>query len=72
MPSPTNFAFGFGPHSCPGRFFAVYEIKIVLAHILQNYDFKLKDASGQTPLTCPVGLLNATDPNIQFLFRRRS
>jgi cytochrome P450 len=39
----TNLAFGFGRHSCPGRFFAAAEIKMILAFIILNYDIKFKD-----------------------------
>jgi cytochrome P450 len=38
--SPEHMAFGFGKHSCPGRFFAAIEVKIALCHILLKYDFK--------------------------------
>jgi len=30
--------FGFGRHACPGRFFAIHEIKIFVAHMLLHYD----------------------------------
>jgi cytochrome P450 len=30
--------FGFGRHACPGRFFALNEMKIFFAHMLLNYD----------------------------------
>ncbi|PPQ79520.1 hypothetical protein CVT25_003402 [Psilocybe cyanescens] len=33
--------FGIGKHACPGRFFAVNELKTMLAHVLLNYDIKL-------------------------------
>jgi cytochrome P450 len=34
-----NFlGFGCGKHACPGRFFAVHEMKLVLAHLLLNYE----------------------------------
>ncbi|KAF4341570.1 gibberellin cluster-C13-oxidase [Fusarium beomiforme] len=35
--------FSHGKHACPGRFFAVYEIKIILMELLTNYDFRLED-----------------------------
>ncbi|KIM38774.1 hypothetical protein M413DRAFT_19982 [Hebeloma cylindrosporum] len=35
-------AFGNGRPTCPGRFFAVAELKVMLAHILSTYDGKLK------------------------------
>jgi len=38
--------FGHGTHACPGRFFASNEIKLLLAHMLMYYDWKLPE--GQT------------------------
>ncbi|KAF4634956.1 hypothetical protein G7Y89_g3133 [Cudoniella acicularis] len=35
--------FGHGHHACPGRFFASNEIKLLLAHMLMYYDWKLPE-----------------------------
>ncbi|KAB8259857.1 cytochrome P450 [Aspergillus pseudonomiae] len=40
--------FGDGRHICPGRFMAADEIRLLLAHILMNYDIRPKD-HGQRP-----------------------
>lgn len=32
--------FGCGKHACPGRFFAVHEMKLVVAYLLLNYEVK--------------------------------
>ncbi|ORX70393.1 cytochrome P450 [Basidiobolus meristosporus CBS 931.73] len=37
--------FGLGKHACPGRWFAILAIKIILATVIQNYD--LKSVSGK-------------------------
>lgn len=34
----TFLGFGFGKHACPGRFFALNEMKIFVAHMVLNYD----------------------------------
>lgn len=39
---PDSLSFGYGPQACPGRFFASNEIKVLLAHLLLNYDLKLE------------------------------
>lgn len=35
-----NLHFGYGKQACPGRFFAVGEIKLVLVRLLNEFDFK--------------------------------
>ncbi|KAJ2919182.1 hypothetical protein MD484_g1191, partial [Candolleomyces efflorescens] len=51
MTSPDNkfFLFGSGRHMCPGRYFAVAEIKSMLAFLLLNHDFRLPDDSKTIP-----------------------
>ncbi|TVY84078.1 Cytochrome P450 monooygenase [Lachnellula suecica] len=41
--SPEIIVFGHGHHACPGRFFASNEIKILLAHMIMHYDWKLPE-----------------------------
>ncbi|KAG9221143.1 hypothetical protein CCMSSC00406_0005418 [Pleurotus cornucopiae] len=41
--------FGAGRHACPGRFFASMELKIIIAIILLNYEFKLPDGEVTRP-----------------------
>lgn len=35
-------SFGYGRHACPGRFFASQELKLMLAHVVMNYDIKIE------------------------------
>ncbi|TCD70621.1 hypothetical protein EIP91_002652 [Steccherinum ochraceum] len=39
--SPTFLTFGHGKQACPGRFFANFELKAMLAHLILNYDIKM-------------------------------
>ncbi|KAI0502864.1 cytochrome P450 [Xylaria bambusicola] len=32
--------FGFGKHACPGRFFALQEVKLFVAHMVLHYDIE--------------------------------
>ncbi|KAI9465137.1 cytochrome P450 [Lactarius psammicola] len=41
--SAECLTFGYGRHACPGRFFAVNEVKTLLAHILVTYDIKFEE-----------------------------
>ncbi|KAF9445324.1 cytochrome P450 [Macrolepiota fuliginosa MF-IS2] len=47
--NPEYMLFGLGRHACPGRFFAVAEIKAIVARILLNYDIKLTDEEAGRP-----------------------
>jgi len=40
--SPEYVAFGHGKHACPGRFFAVNELKVMMTYIVLNYDLKFE------------------------------
>ncbi|KAF1996337.1 cytochrome P450 [Amniculicola lignicola CBS 123094] len=48
VPSPKStvtlddkfLAFGFGRNACPGRFFALHEMKLMLAYILMNFEIE--------------------------------
>ncbi|KAH9066646.1 cytochrome P450 [Lactarius vividus] len=41
--SAEYLAFGYGRHACPGRFFAVNEVKALLAHVVVTYDIKFEE-----------------------------
>ncbi|KAI7220963.1 hypothetical protein KC333_g2045 [Hortaea werneckii] len=49
--STSFLSFGLGKHSCPGRFFAVQTLKLMLGYLVTRYDFELpkegKDESGK-------------------------
>ncbi|KAM5356401.1 hypothetical protein ACJ41O_003047 [Fusarium nematophilum] len=67
----TNINFGAGKHACPGRFFAGNEIKLVLAHLLINYDIRLKEGEDR-PMPMAMVMSKAPSPNAELEFRRRS
>lgn len=67
-----HLVFGYGTQACPGRFFAIHEAKVVVARILRNYDFKLKDPPKEMSVMNGLdGILNKVDPTVKFLFKRR-
>ncbi|KAF5327947.1 hypothetical protein D9758_016776 [Tetrapyrgos nigripes] len=57
-PDEDYIFFGTGRHACPGRFFAVNELKTLCAHVLLNYDICLEEKHKRDP-----GSVNA-DPNV--------
>jgi cytochrome P450 len=67
-----NMGFGYGRHACPGRFFAATEIKLIVARILLDYDFKLPE--GQTKRYPNIAIANNYVPDMkkELVFRRIS
>jgi len=69
-PSHDFLSFGIGRHACPGRFFAVTEQKLLMAHVLLTYDFKLKD--GVRPQDEWIAIVGAANSTAEVMFKRRS
>jgi len=42
-----NLIFGHGKHACPGRFFAMQELKILLSHVVERFELRLGGAGGR-------------------------
>jgi cytochrome P450 len=66
----VNFlSFGYGQHACPGRFFVVNEMMLMLAHIVLTYELKLEIAGVHPP---DVWIVTSRLPNIKanVLFRK--
>ncbi|ODH13825.1 hypothetical protein ACO22_06865 [Paracoccidioides brasiliensis] len=67
--SPDFLAFGHGQHSCPGRFFAGNEIKVILCHLLLKYDLKLVEGAYTKPFSVSHSLY--ANPFAPVMIRRR-
>ncbi|KAF4122578.1 cytochrome P450 monooxygenase [Geosmithia morbida] len=79
-PSPTaawtysgthNLSFGFGRYACPGRFFAIYQLKAILSRFLLEYDFQLEDGSTVRPRNVAFGDKIAADYSKHLLIKKR-
>ncbi|KAJ6629856.1 cytochrome P450 [Mycena sp. CBHHK59/15] len=79
-PDAKFLAFGLGKHACPGRFFAVTEMKLMLAHVLSTYDVKLEqhkydgpggDVYGRPP-SAWFGTVCGANRTARVLFRKRA
>ncbi|KAL4243261.1 cytochrome P450 family protein [Abortiporus biennis] len=62
--------FGVGKHACPGRFFAAFEMKLMLAYIVTHYDVKWP-TEGYKPANQWFFSSIIPDRNAQVMFRRR-
>jgi cytochrome P450 len=64
-----HMGFGYGTLACPGRFFAVDVIKVLLCHMLLKYEWKLPE--GYKPVVLEAGIRLVVDPAAKLLIRRR-
>ncbi|KAI0450354.1 P450 monooxygenase [Xylaria acuta] len=62
--------FGHGKFSCPGRFFASNELKLLFSTLLLRYDFRFKDGQ-QRPRSVNIDEFLFADPNAEVLIRER-
>ncbi|DAA77852.1 TPA_exp: Cytochrome P450 oxidoreductase GliF [Trichophyton benhamiae CBS 112371] len=65
-----SLSFGLGTHACPGRFFAINETKILLAHLIMNYDWAFPDGQGRPKNFTLISAL-LINPESEVLCRRR-
>ncbi|KAL2038431.1 hypothetical protein N7G274_008770 [Stereocaulon virgatum] len=63
--------FGHGANSCPGRFFASLEIKIILVRLIMDYEYKFPDGKGR-PENVRAHEFIFPNPEGELLMRRRS
>lgn len=66
----NHHAFGYGEHSCPGRFFAAAGVKVALCHLLMKYEWKLLPGTNANPVV--VGGALVANPTVKILIRRRA
>jgi cytochrome P450 len=62
--------WGVGSHACPGRFFASYEIKMLLAEILVRYDIELLPGT-ERPRDLAIDIRVVPNPMAAIRFRNR-
>ncbi|KAF8658273.1 hypothetical protein AX16_002049 [Volvariella volvacea WC 439] len=63
--------FGAGRHACAGRFFAATELKVMLAHILLNYDFRFVPKRPVRPKNLVFNGAILPDPKVHLVFTPR-
>jgi cytochrome P450 len=64
-----QFGMG-GRHACPGRWIASHQVKLILARLLDTYDFMLKEGEGR-PKTILFQTNQFPDPKGEILFKNR-
>ncbi|KAF6833551.1 ent-kaurene oxidase [Colletotrichum plurivorum] len=66
----SHLTFGYGRHACPGRFFAVNEIKMIMANILCNYEVKMPDGLTERYENKRFGAASMPDPTKTIMIRK--
>ncbi|ORY68968.1 cytochrome P450 [Pseudomassariella vexata] len=66
--SNEYLAFGHGRGACPGRFFAANELKLLLGHLLLNYEFEMQE---KRPKNMWFGLNRVPPMTANIKIRRR-
>ncbi|CAD6446127.1 07e2d06f-0f1a-4817-b94b-a3839b216dd0 [Sclerotinia trifoliorum] len=68
----TFFPFwGLGKQACPGRFYADFIIKIVLADILQNYNIRIREVSKRRTFTWRSSIMPLPTAQFDIRLKRR-
>ena len=70
MTDKNHLHFGRGKYACPGRFFASAELKMIIAHLILQYDFKYPDGKG-SPANLNADEFLYPDPDARLLIKRR-
>ncbi|KAI5837190.1 cytochrome P450 [Morchella snyderi] len=66
-PERGFMTWGHGKHGCPGRFFAATQMKVLLAYIISNYEFKI---DGDLPRTEFFAFSRMFDSRARLMLRR--
>ncbi|KAI1130862.1 cytochrome P450 [Nemania abortiva] len=69
--SPDSLAFGYGKPACPGRYWAIGEIKLILARLILQYDFRFPEGVQSRPRTFYADENMFPDPNARIMMRLR-
>ncbi|KAJ9262865.1 hypothetical protein DTO021C3_2979 [Paecilomyces variotii] len=71
--SPEHLPFGHGRHSCPGRFLVDFEVKMIVAYLLMNYDIEFPvEYKGQRPANRWMAEALVPPSGVRIKIKRRS
>lgn len=66
----TQLSFGHGGQACPGRHYAVNQIKLMLSRILMEYDFAWPEGVSSAK-SFYVNEINVVDPWAKIMMKKR-
>ena len=65
-----NLTFGYGRGACPGRFFAIGEIKTIVSRLLVEFEFKYPEGKSR-PRSIGLNEFSLPDPGAKLMIRKR-
>jgi cytochrome P450 len=69
---PSYLAFSHGKHACPGRFLVDFELKMIIAYVLKNYDIRFpEEYQGKRPANRWVAEAVFPPSGVRVLVKRR-
>ncbi|KAK9785896.1 putative Cytochrome P450 [Seiridium cardinale] len=70
--SPQHLPFGHGKHACPGRFLIDFELKMIIAYVLRNYDVEFPpEYNGKRPPNVWLAESNNPPPGVKVRVKRQ-
>lgn len=70
--SPQHLPFGHGKHACPGRFLIDFELKMIIAYVLKNYDLEFPpEYKGKRPPNIWLAESNNPPSGVKLRVKRR-
>ncbi|KAJ2977704.1 hypothetical protein NUW58_g7729 [Xylaria curta] len=69
--SPDNMSFGYGKLACPGRYYAVNQVKLLVTRLITQYDFKFPDNVKSRPQNLGADEFLFTDPRVKVMLKLR-
>lgn len=69
--SLDSLAFGYGAQACPGRWFSVGEVKLILVKLLSEYDVKFTPDRTTRPENLYAGENSFPDPTVNIMLKLR-
>ena len=66
----TQLSFGHGGQACPGRYFAVHEIKLILAQLLIEYEFSWPEGKSESKIIY-INEVNYVEPLAKIMMKKR-
>lgn len=66
----NSINFGAGSHACPGRYYVSQEMKIMISHLLLNYEIKWPEGKSR-PADMIHDFATPPDATAQIMIRKR-